>query len=88
MMDDTKGATDAGEFGATPPAATVTPAQARHERAKVRRRVQGTMRRWLWAVLAFLMLVVGGVAACQAPGWLGPSHHEPGLARPAEGGRP
>lgn len=78
-MDDAK----------TPIAAEPGPEPMRRgTRVKARRRARGAARRWLWAFLTFLMLVVGGVAACQAPGWLGPAHHEPGLTRPLPGARP
>jgi len=65
--------------GSASPVDTQASPRRRRARANVRRRVNGAARRWLWAILTFLMLVVGSVAACQSPNWLGPSHHEPAL---------
>jgi hypothetical protein len=76
-------------IAARPGASTQSPDKPRRgARAKARRRMQGAARRRLWAVLTFLMLVVGGAAACQAPAWFGPAHHEPGLAKPPSSARP
>ncbi|KQY29952.1 hypothetical protein ASD21_12540 [Caulobacter sp. Root1455] len=72
--DDAQASTRSADAPASP--------RRRRRGPRMGRRLRGLARRWLWAILTFLMLVVGGVAACQSPGWLGPSHHEPSLAKP------